>query len=1231
MAKRTPKNIIAACSLLILLAFVVAPVSADPTGYVPGRFIVKLSAGTRFSVASQSLGGNARINPLYPAPMRTSLSSVTDWSRYAIVETLDSAATVSDVRDLIGTTNVEYVEQDQYLDFYEYPTDSLFPHQWWLVNNGQEYFGIDRIEGVNNDQLILKTGAPETDASVRGFYENPPAETTRVIVGVIDTGTDIFHPELAGRLWRNPDEIPANGIDDDHNGFVDDTIGYDISGDIPEFFNIQGDNDVTDYHGHGTHIAGIIAANADGKGVVGLAPWAEIMTVKVRPNGFLSIGTAGVLYAVNNGAKVLNISWGTPFQAVILEDALRFARQNEVFVAVAAGNNGDNRRDPPAALDSVFAVAAGTSDGYLTNFSSWGPFVDVVAPGEDILSLRASGTDMYGEGGEPGVHIIGPDSLYYLSDGTSMASPIVAGSAALIWSFRPDLSRAELETLLRLGADDMTDPRGIGDTLVGPDTLSGYGYLNVYRSFQMAGSGGLALLEPLQQQRYTGAVPIKAAAFAGYSGQWDLEYSVGFMSEDWQSLASGASVPLNSLLHVFDLPDLNGWVNLRLTDAAGRHSFSRFIYVNSSELTLARPAPDDTLRYSVSISGSAFGLDYDSLVVSYRNATGVLFRLFTSTREFFDTTITVWNASGVPSGRYTFYLAGYFQSNQTVDSASVFVASAFAAGWPRTLPSKGPLSVVAADLDHDGFKEVIAGSSYGLFVYRHDGSVLTGFPAAPEKDMRCMPAIYNVDGDPEDEIIATGADGLYVFNIDGTMVPGWPQKRDMGYSTAFGYPTPTVATLQEGGPSVIMLIDGYGEILAYRLNGESHFYSLGGHFSRFNPAEIPIYYYAANSVSVADLNGDGLKEVIAGYSGWYPKSGVAVFDGRTGRPAFGAAAPHVVDGQLLFGFILADLNGDQLPEIIATAQDSVYGRTIFVKTRKPDGSGMQDSPGWPKRFPALTGWIGNYPMVADLDLDSIPEVLCTFYEFDVASLYIYRADGTPYVSNGGRPEGEAFNAPVTFGNPIVADLTGDQHPEIVIRSGYILPATGPERIYILDHTGVLLPGYPITTPANPRLVISSTFSPMVDDIDNDSLVELALHGDNGDIYIWNFDASSRNGNNVGRVFIDNQNSNIYRPRDVVTDVPADPETLPVTWSLGQNYPNPFNPITTISFELPMRSQMRIELFNILGQRVATLVDAELGAGNHTIQFDGSEYASGIYLYRMQAGDFTETRKMVLLK
>jgi len=154
---------------------------------------------------------------------------------------------------------------------------------------------------------------------------------------------------------------------------------------------------------------------------------------------------------------------------------------------------------------------------------------------------------------------------------------------------------------------------------------------------------------------------------------------------------------------------------------------------------------------------------------------------------------------------------------------------------------------------------------------------------------------------------------------------------------------------------------------------------------------------------------------------------------------------------------------------------------------------------------------------------------------------------------------------------------------------------------------------------------------LVTDLNGDGKVELILNSDNRDVLVWNFDASSDNGKNRGKFLADNLNTNTFRSTALPTGIDNPPSVLPATIQLAQNYPNPFNPTTTIDFQLPRKEHVSIEIFNILGQRVTRLVDETLPAGSHSVVFDGSSLASGVYLYRLATDKSQISRKMVMIK
>ena len=266
-----------------------------------------------------------------------------------------------------------------------------------------------------------------------------------VIVAVVDSGIKLDHPEFAGRL----------------------TAGYDF---------VNDDDTPDDDAGHGTHVAGIIAAGMDnGVGSAGVCPRCLLMPVKVL--GASNLGSwsdlaQGILYAADHGADVVNLSLGGTVSSQTLAAAVAYAQANGVLVVAAAGNFGDDRPYYPAALDGVVGVGATTADDTRWQNSNYGPAVDVVAPGDLIYSTYYQLDNVFG-------------GYMYLS-GTSMATPHVSGLAGLALSLNPALSAVEVSDLLQRGVDDLGAP--------GRDDEFGYGRVNAAKTLALV-NGGLTSAE----------------------------------------------------------------------------------------------------------------------------------------------------------------------------------------------------------------------------------------------------------------------------------------------------------------------------------------------------------------------------------------------------------------------------------------------------------------------------------------------------------------------------------------------------------------------------------------------------------------------------------------------------------------------------------------------------------------------------------------------------------------
>jgi subtilisin family serine protease len=331
--------------------------------------------------------------------------------------------------------------------------------------------GSLRMSQSAADQVLRQPAGP-TEPGERGV---PVAESAKypydapTLVAVIDSGIDVQHPALLGHIWTNPGEIPGNGFDDDDNGLIDDINGWNF---------VSDNNDVRDTNGHGTLVAGLIAAQpGPANDVAGVDPGAVVMALKVTNFAGLGNGVdvaAAITYAVNAGATIINLSLGGTEFSAAEATAARYAIDRGALVVVAAGNQGIDAADFwPAALDGVITVAATTADDTRADFSNWGQVVEIAAPGTNRISLRARYTDpvlFADENYQPGANIVGSARELYRASGTSFAAPIVAGAASRLWASRPELTAAIVGRTLLQTAKDLDIP--------GPDILTGYGLLD---------------------------------------------------------------------------------------------------------------------------------------------------------------------------------------------------------------------------------------------------------------------------------------------------------------------------------------------------------------------------------------------------------------------------------------------------------------------------------------------------------------------------------------------------------------------------------------------------------------------------------------------------------------------------------------------------------------------------------------------------------------------------------
>lgn len=337
-------------------------------------------------------------------------------------------------------------------------SDSSYEIGLYSIKNQSMKGVIDTINSLKNDPtvayaepdyIITASDTIPNDPSYTKLYGmtkiSAPAAWSRftgsknVVVGIIDSGVDYTHTDLANNIWTNPGEIANNGIDDDGNGYVDDIHGWNF---------VTKTNAPMDDNGHGTHVAGTIGAvGNNGIGVVGVAWNTQIAALKFlnsEGEGYTSDAILAVKYATKMGFDVTNNSWGGGSFSQSLQDAI--AAYKGVFTA-AAGNNGrnnDTRASYPANYNcnNIISIAATTSSDGRASYSNYGATsVDLGAPGDAIYSTY-------------------PNNSYATLSGTSMATPHVSGAAALIKSYYPGLTTAQIKTIILSNVDAVSSLKG---------------------------------------------------------------------------------------------------------------------------------------------------------------------------------------------------------------------------------------------------------------------------------------------------------------------------------------------------------------------------------------------------------------------------------------------------------------------------------------------------------------------------------------------------------------------------------------------------------------------------------------------------------------------------------------------------------------------------------------------------------------------------------------------------
>ncbi len=894
---------------------------------------------------------------------------------------------------------------------------------------------IAKLAYVPNDPYWASSGSwgqPRSDLwDLQLMHTQQAWDGTRgngVVVAVVDTGVDITHPDLAGNVWTNPGEIPDNGVDDDGNGYIDDVHGWNF---------LQNSNQTDDGVGHGTHVAGTIAAqDNNGLGVVGVAPDARIMPVGVfafHTDTTVFNLSQGVLYAAQNGADVINNSWdacGTSCPSVpVVEDAVRTAHAAGSVVVFAAGNaSSDIRSISPQNQPESIVVTATTPGDTRAPFSNFG-LVDVGAPGagdpndpgiepeRGMLSLRAANClDPWICNEDRNV-----GDAYVRLSGTSMAAPHVAGAAALILGLHPDYSPEQVRQVLRRTSLDVNGN--------GYDPDLGYGRVDTAK-LGIEPTPLEALIQlPLVVQ--TPQVTVAGSANGEQFQKYILEFGKGSAPTSWTTIISSVSSVRAGTLGTWDaskLSDGDYTLRVRVFKTNGA-TYDDLHQLTLDRVAITSPKPTSIVRGGdISIMGIAAPGTFKSYALRIQTpengapVTADLTLPNGGRQPVANGVLGVWRTQNLRAGHYRIIL-DVTNTNGSVTSESVelVVDALVHSGWPVELAFTNKYAnmpvepVTMADLNGDGQVEIITGWGENVSVFKGAGTLLPGWPKSlataddGSPSLRAMPVVGDIDGDGNKEVIAVSSSGtIFVWSATGVAKPGWPRAVT---SDGWASVSLSLADVDRNGVLDIVATESQTGIYVYKGNGS---YLPGW------PALLG--YGIKGAATVADLNKDGRMEVVVG------------------------------------------LDGSPAQLVVLNAQGTVL-------------------PGWPQTLSNSSYESqGSFPVVGDLDDDGDLEIAAVTSDpsdSTFAKVAIYHHTGQLL---------SAWYPNATMLDPLVlADLDGDGSLEIL---SSLVRSDGTGAFYVWDRNGNVMPGWPRNNPTDPSLFNMAFNAPIVVDLDGDGRSEV---------------------------------------------------------------------------------------------------------------------------------------------